>query len=245
MLFTRVRVAVLPRSRASPAPSPARRRLHARTRARSDETGERPSSSSSRGFASADSPEGILRVSKRTSFEGLKAARRVELEKARANGDEKRADEVRWAFDELVKESREFFERACAENDSADARFRLGNFYQTLEKLEEAEREYRRALELGMSVDAANNLAMMLQERGELDEAEAFYLKALEGNESDVDVLFNWATLKLNCRQDLNATRILIERIVTIQPELKKHPLVKALRDDDDDDEAEPFILPI
>jgi hypothetical protein len=35
----------------------------------------------------------------------------------------------------------------------------------------------------------------------------------------------------------------LIERIVTIQPDLKKHPLVKALGDDDDDDE--PFIPPI
>jgi hypothetical protein len=58
-------------------------------------------------------------------------------------------------------------------------------------------------------------------------------------------VLFNWATLKLECRKDLNATRILIERIVTIQPDLKKHPLVKALRDDDDDDDDEPFIPPI
>jgi hypothetical protein len=37
----------------------------------------------------------------------------------------------------------------------------------------------------------------------------------------------------------------LIERIVTIQPDLKKHPLVKALRDDDDDDDDEPFIPPI
>ena len=109
------------------------------------------------------------------------------------------------------------------------------------------EREYRRALELGTNVDAANNLAMILQARGELDEAEAYYLKALEPDPDCVDVLFNWATLKLECRKDLNATRVLIERIVAIQPDLKKHPLVKALRDDDDDDDDddEPFIPPI
>lgn len=201
-------------------------------------------SSSSASFAAPDSPEGILRVSKRTSFEGLKAARRVETERARAEGDEARLERIEWAFDELIKESREFFERGVRESDGAEARFRLGNFYQTLEKFEDAEREYRKALELGVSADAANNLAMILQERGEIDEAEAYYLKALEANPDDCDVLFNWAQLKLNCRQDLNATRILIERIVTIQPELRKHPLVKALREDDDDDD-EPFIPPI
>ena len=143
--------------------------------------------------------------------------------------------------------SKKHFEEAVEREETAQSRFALGNFLETLEKFDDAEREYRRALELGVSVDAANNLAMLLQRRGALDEAEAYYLKALEVNEDDVDVLFNWATLKLNERGDLDATRILIEKIVTIQPELKKHPLVKALRgeDDDDDDDDEPFVPPI
>ena len=153
---------------------------------------------------------------------------------------------MEWTYDALIDQSRRFFEEAVEREETAQSRFALGNFLETLEKFDDAEREYRRALELGVSVDAANNLAMLLQRRGALDEAEAYYLKALEVNEDDVDVLFNWATLKLNERGDLDATRILIEKIVTIQPELKKHPLVKAVRgEDDDDDDDEPFVPPI
>jgi len=197
-------------------------------------------------FADPESPEGVLRVSKRTSFEGLKAARRVEAEKARAENDDARLARVEWAYDALIAESRAWFDGRVRDDDGAESRFQLGNFYQTLEKFEDAEREYRKALEFDTHVDAANNLAMLLQERGELDEAEAYYILALKPNENNVDVLFNWATLKLNGRQDLNATRVLIEKIVSIQPDLKKHPLVKALRDEeDDDDEGEPFVIPI
>jgi len=36
-----------------------------------------------------------------------------------------------------------------------------------------------------------------------------------------VDAMFNWATLKLHDRQDLDATRVLINQIVAIQPDLK------------------------
>ena len=192
-----------------------------------------------------ETPESVLRVSQRTSFEGLKAARRVELQAARDAGDEERARKVEWAFDSLIAQSKTFFEERVKTDENPESRFMLGNFYQTLEKFDDAEREYRRALEIGMNVDAANNVAMILQARGALDEAEAYYLKALEPDPDCVDVLFNWATLKLECRKDLDATRILIERIVTIQPDLKKHPLVKALRDEDDEEEEEPFIPPI
>lgn len=219
-------------------------RAHA-TRCRHRRTDARVVVRASAAPSDEETPESVLRVSRRTSFEGLKAARRVELQAARDAGDDERAAKVEWAFDALIAQSKTFFEERVKTDESPESRFMLGNFYQTLEKFDDAEREYRRALELGTNVDAANNLAMILQARGELDEAEAYYLKALEPDPDCVDVLFNWATLKLECRKDLNATRILIERIVTIQPDLKKHPLVKALRDDDDDDDDEPFIPPI
>ena len=61
-----------------------------------------------------------------------------------------------------------------------------------------------------------------------------------------VDVMFNWASLKVQCRQDLDGARILINRIVTLEPKLKKHPLVKALAGDEIDDEPdEAFVPPI
>ena len=231
--------------RATVAPAPPRALV---TRARIDTRRPRARSRVARAAATEEeTPESILRVSRNTTFEGLKAARRVELERAREREDDARRVKVEWAYDALIDQSRRFFEEAVEREETAQSRFALGNFLETLEKFDDAEREYRRALELGVSVDAANNLAMLLQRRGALDEAEAYYLKALEVNEDDVDVLFNWATLKLNERGDLDATRILIEKIVTIQPELKKHPLVKALRgeDDDDDDDDEPFVPPI
>jgi hypothetical protein len=43
-----------------------------------------------------------------------------------------------------------------------------------------------------------------------------------------------WATLKLHHRQDLDACRVLINQIVAVQPDLKDHKLVKALRGDDE-----------
>ena len=135
------------------------------------------SSSSETSSSSEETPEQILRVSKRTSFEGLKASRRVELEKAVANGDDARVEKIEWAYDALIAESKAFFDERVAKDENAETRFQLGNFYQTLEKFEDAEREYRRSIELGTNVDACNNLAMILQERGELDEAEAFFLK--------------------------------------------------------------------
>ena len=46
----------------------------------------------------------------------------------------------------------------------------------------------------------------------------------------------NWATLKLEHRQDLDGCRVLINQIVQINPELKEHKLVKALQGDDEDD---------
>jgi len=49
-----------------------------------------------------------------------------------------------------------------------------------------------------------------------------------------VDAMFNWATLKLHCRKDPDACRVLINQIVVIEPELKDHKLVKLLRGDED-----------
>ena len=85
-----------------------------------------------------DTPENILRVSRGTSFEGLKTARRVALEAADApdGGGEERKAKVEWAFDALIAQSRDFFLKATEANpEDADAHFRLGNFYQTLEKI--------------------------------------------------------------------------------------------------------------
>lgn len=185
-----------------------------------------------------DTPENILRVSRGTSFEGLKTARRVALEAADApdgGGDERKA-KVEWAFDALIAQSRDFFLKAVEANpEDADAHFRLGNFYQTLEKFEDAEACYRKSADLDNThVDSMNNLAMILQETGRIDEAEAFYLRCVEVDSKNVDVMFNWATLKLHHRQDLDACRVLINQIIVVNPELKDHKLVKALRGDEE-----------
>ena len=96
-----------------------------------------------------DTPENILRVSRGTSFEGLKSAYRLAMEAAETleGGEaEKKArkEKVEWAFDALIDESRAFFQSAVERDPSdADAKFRLGNFYQTLGKNPEAEAEGR------------------------------------------------------------------------------------------------------
>jgi tetratricopeptide (TPR) repeat protein len=86
-----------------------------------------------------------------------------------------------------------------------------------------------------------NNLALLLQDAGEIDEAEAYYLRCVECDDRCVDAMFNWATLKLEHRQDLDGCRVLINQIVQINPELKEHKLVKALRGDDEDESGETF----
>jgi len=64
-----------------------------------------------------------------------------------------------------------------------------------------------------------------------------------------VDVMFNWAQMKITERKDLESARVLINRIVSIEPKLKKHPLVRELSiiddGDDDDNDNEPFVTPI
>ena len=190
-----------------------------------------------------DTPENILRVSRGTSFEGLKSAYRLAMEAAETleGGEaEKKArkEKVEWAFDALIAESRAFFQGAVERDPSdPDAKFRLGNFYQTLGKNSEAEACYRECAALDSKhVDAMNNLALLLQDAGEIDEAEAYYLRCVECDDRCVDAMFNWATLKLEHRQDLDGCRVLINQIVQINPELKEHKLVKALRGDDQDD---------
>ena len=195
-------------------------------------------------FAPKGSPEDILRVSRQTSFEGLKAARRVALE-------EKTYPEetIHKAFNDIVENSVRFFKTKAEEKpNDADAQFALGNVYQTLEMPEKAIEQYEKTLACSNKthLDASNNVAMLLQERGEIDKAEAYYLNALTHHPESVDVMFNWASLKVQCRQDLDGARILINRIVTLEPKLKKHPLVKALAGDEIDDEPdEPFVPPI
>ena len=193
-----------------------------------------------------DTPENILRVSRGTSFEGLKSAYRLAREAADAlEGDEAigaRKEKVEWAFDALIAESRAFFLGAVERDPSdPDAKYRLGNFYQTIGKVSEAESCYRECAALDSKhIDAMNNLALLLQDAGKIDEAEAYYLRCVECDPECVDAMFNWATLKLEHRQDLDGCRVLINQIVQINPELKEHKLVKALRGDDEDD-AETF----
>ena len=83
-----------------------------------------------------------------------------------------------------------------------------------------------------------NNLALLLQDAGEIDEAEAYYLRCVECDDRCVDAMFNWATLKLHDRQDLDACRVLINQIVVIEPKLKDHKLVKALRGEEDEESS-------
>ena len=153
------------------------------------------------------------------------------------------------AFNDIVENSVRFFKTKAEENtNDADAQFALGNVYQTLEMPEKAIEQYEKTLACSNKthLDASNNVAMLLQERGEIDKAEAYYLNALTHHPESVDVMFNWASLKVQCRQDLDGARILINRIVTLEPKLKKHPLVKALAGDEIDDEPdEPFVPPI
>ena len=195
-------------------------------------------------FAPKGSPEDILRVSRQTSFEGLKAARRVALEEKVHS-----TETIHKAFNDIVENSVRFFKTKAEENtNDADAQFALGNVYQTLEMPEKAIEQYEKTLACSNKthLDASNNVAMLLQERGEIDKAEAYYLNALTHHPESVDVMFNWASLKVQCRQDLDGARILINRIVTLEPKLKKHPLVKALAGDEIDDEPdEPFVPPI
>ena len=195
-------------------------------------------------FAPKGSPEDILRVSRQTSFEGLKAARRVALE------EKTHAPEIiDKAFEDIVDNSVRFFKTKAEENETdADAQFALGNVYQTLEMPEKAIEQYEKTLKCSNKthLDASNNIAMLLQEKGDIDKAEAYYLNALTHHPESVDVMFNWASLKVQCRQDLDGARILINRIVTIEPKLKKHPLVKELAGEEIDDEPdEPFVPPI
>lgn len=200
--------------------------------------------------APGDTPENVLRVSRGTSFEGLKSAYGLALEAAEAldgDDDEKvaRVTKVEWAFDCLIAESRVFFTKSveAAPND-ANAVFRLGNFYQTLGKLKEAETEYRKASVLDNThVDAMNNLALCLTQMNKIDEAEAYFLRCVEIDNKCVDAMFNWATLKLEHRQDLDGCRVLIDQIVMIDPTLKEHKLVKALRaEDEETEEKTPFL---
>ena len=46
----------------------------------------------------------------------------------------------------------------------------------------------------------------------------------------DVDLLFNYATLKLH-QQDLVGVKRLVDLIVKLRPEMAEHPLVKELAD--------------
>ncbi len=231
--------------------SPRRNHHHRRRRAaavndvhNNNNTNNNDENKSSSPFAPKGSPEDILRVSRQTSFEGLKAARRVALEEKTHS-----TETIHKAFNDIVENSVRFFKTKAEENtNDADAQFALGNVYQTLEMPEKAIEQYEKTLACSNKthLDASNNVAMLLQERGEIDKAEAYYLNALTHHPESVDVMFNWASLKVQCRQDLDGARILINRIVTLEPKLKKHPLVKALAGDEIDDEPdEPFVPPI
>ena len=93
-------------------------------------------------FAPKGSPEDILRVSRQTSFEGLKAARRVALEEKIHS-----TETIHKAFNDIVENSVRFFKTKAEENtNDADAQFALGNVYQTLEMPEKAIEQYEKTL---------------------------------------------------------------------------------------------------
>ena len=216
----------------------------ARRRNSSRAVSSRPASSSSSSPSQPPpKPEEILRVGKKTDFNGLKAAKRIALK------EQKYSEEtIETAFDEIVDSSMRFFkEKVEANPKDSQAIFMLANVYQTLEMLQKAKECYLECLKLDKTnLDANNNLALILQEKGDIDAAEAYYLQALTHHPDSVDVLFNWASLKLNERKDLGGAKTLIDRIVELEPNLKKHPLVKELAGDDIDDEPdEPFVPPI
>ena len=117
-----------------------------------------------------DTPENILRVSRGTSFEGLKSAYRLAMEAADAlEGDEAigaRKEKVEWAFDALIDQSRSFFINAVEKDPSdPDAQFRLGNFYQTLGKFSDAEKCYRECAAIDSThVDAMKTIILRVPE---------------------------------------------------------------------------------
>ena len=121
--------------------SPRRHRHHRRRRAaavndvhNNNNTNNNDENKSSSPFAPKGSPEDILRVSRQTSFEGLKAARRVALEEKIHS-----TETIHKAFNDIVENSVRFFKTKAEENtNDADAQFALGNVYQTLEMPEKA-----------------------------------------------------------------------------------------------------------
>mmetsp|Transcript_24338 Transcript_24338/g.76790 ORF Transcript_24338/g.76790 Transcript_24338/m.76790 type:complete len:282 (-) Transcript_24338:1542-2387(-) len=177
-----------------------------------------------------DDPHKILRISPGTSYGGLIVARRDA--RAAAEGDPDKLAKVEEAFEKFVGGAKRRFIQAMEDDPkNPDATYSLANLYQTLEDYDNAEEYYWKTLELDNThINAINNLAMLLAEvKGMVVEADQLFAKGAEVSPEDVDILFNWAMLKLNVHKDLKGTRVLVERIVAIKPELKDHDLIKEL----------------
>jgi len=73
--------------------------------------------------------------------------------------------------------------------------------------------------------------AMLLHEqKGDLEAADALYAQGSAANPEDVDLLFNWATLKKEGLGDAAAANELVDKVLQLKPELAEHPLVEAFR---------------
>lgn len=55
-------------------------------------------------------------------------------------------------------------------------------------------------------------------------------MQAAENKPDDVDVLFNWASLKKDGFNDMVAANELVDKVVALKPELAEHPLVEEFR---------------
>ena len=205
-------------------------------------------------------PWQILRVSRGTTFDGLRSARDLALARAaspdgRAPGDPPReagqgpppapgepaapsAELVHRAFDFFVDASRRRVERIAEENPtSADAAFQVANLRQTLGEAAGAAAALERALALDPTHLPSLQSLGQLQRDGpegirDAERAEKTFQTAvlLAGGDAcrDVDLLFDWALLRLR-GGDLEGTAALIGRVVEARPDLAEHPLVKEL----------------
>lgn len=209
------------------ARAPAIRKHHVRPLALGSDA-----SDSCRGGEDDDNPHLVLRVSPGTNYQGLLTARKEAL--FHCQGDAEQEQRVERAFVRFVEGARKRL-REEAQGGGAAEKLALANFHHTVGEVEQAERTYREALDADPTlVDGWNQLGMLLQEeRHDPDGAETMYKHACELEPDNVDVLFNWAQLKLYARQDLQGTRDIVEKIIVLRPDLAAHPLVKALREED------------
>ncbi len=124
-----------------------------------------------------------------------------------------------------------YLERAITLSpDYADAWNNLGNVYQTLGNLEQAELAYRHGLEYAPSADVWNNLGILLRRLGRLAEAEQAYRQAILLRPSFAMAFNNLGRL-LQERGDLPGATEQLQHALVLAPEAPEvlHNLGNAL----------------